>query len=34
MNTNEQKKKSLLDLYLEKLIDKEEFEKKNEMILK
>jgi len=28
MNTNEQKKKSLLDLYLEKLIDKEEFEKK------
>ncbi|HDR8522410.1 TPA: recombinase family protein [Bacillus toyonensis] len=28
MNTNEQKKKSLLDLYLEKLINKEEFEKK------
>ena len=28
MNTNEQKKKSLLDLYLEKLIDKKEFEKK------
>lgn len=28
INTNEQKKKSLLDLYLEELIDKEEFEKK------
>ncbi|WP_242274958.1 recombinase family protein [Bacillus cereus group sp. BfR-BA-01445] len=28
VNTNEQKKKSLLDLYLEELIDKEEFEKK------
>ena len=31
MNTNEQKKKSLLDLYLEKLIDKEEFEKRNDL---
>ncbi|MCU4764618.1 recombinase family protein [Bacillus cereus] len=28
LNTNEQKKKSLLDLYLEQLINKEEFEKK------
>ncbi|WP_044784526.1 recombinase family protein [Bacillus thuringiensis] len=28
VNTNQQKKKSLLDLYLEELIDKEEFEKK------
>lgn len=28
MNVNEQKKKSLLDLYLEELINKEEFEKK------
>ncbi|KAA0795307.1 recombinase family protein [Bacillus wiedmannii] len=28
VNANEQKKKSLLDLYLEELIDKEEFEKK------
>ncbi|HDR7750652.1 recombinase family protein [Bacillus paranthracis] len=28
VNTNEQKKRSLLDLYLEKLIDKTEFEKK------
>lgn len=32
LKTNEQKKKSLLDLYLEGLIDKEEFEK-NVMIL-
>ncbi|EEL91815.1 DNA recombinase [Bacillus cereus AH1273] len=28
MSTNQQKKKSLLDLYLEELINKEEFEKK------
>ncbi|CJH92840.1 Uncharacterised protein [Streptococcus pneumoniae] len=28
MNVNEQKKKTLLDLYLEELINKEEFEKK------
>ncbi len=28
MNVNEQKKKALLDLYLEGLINKEEFEKK------
>ncbi|MDD0822345.1 recombinase family protein [Bacillus cereus] len=28
LNTNEQKKKSLLDLYLEEIIDKDEFEKK------
>lgn len=27
MNGNEQKKKTLLDLYLEELINKEEFEK-------
>ncbi|EJQ37571.1 hypothetical protein IEE_05130 [Bacillus cereus BAG5X1-1] len=30
LNVNEQKKKALLDLYLEELINKEEFEKKTE----